>query len=126
MCLKRQQKTLWLLPNNRRISRYVIFTRQPFWRHMRTEHFMVQLSSTKELSFDQYRCVENDKMVIKCSIIGCSNSKDHEKDLHYYRIPAIIKNQGEDWEKLTADRRQEWLAKLGQSFENKNIDNVRV
>ncbi|XP_052760825.1 uncharacterized protein LOC128203467 [Mya arenaria] len=65
-------------------------------------------------------------MVIKCSVIGCSNRKDREKDLQYYRIPAVIKNQGDECERLSTNRRRQWLAQLGQSFENKNIDNVRI
>ncbi|WAR07398.1 hypothetical protein MAR_017356 [Mya arenaria] len=65
-------------------------------------------------------------MIIKCSVIGCSNRKDREKDLQYYRIPAVIKNQGDECERLSTNRRRQWLAQLGQSFENKNIDNVRI
>lgn len=65
-------------------------------------------------------------MVLKCAIIGCSNRKDREKDLNFYRLPAVIKNQGSECEKLSEDRRREWLANINQNFENKNLDNVRV
>jgi hypothetical protein len=65
-------------------------------------------------------------MVVKCSIFGCSNRKDRENDLEYYRLPAITVNQGEKHEKLCRDRRRLWLANIGQNFENKNLDNVRV
>ncbi|XP_045205950.2 uncharacterized protein LOC123558138 [Mercenaria mercenaria] len=65
-------------------------------------------------------------MVVKCSIFGCTNRKDHETDLEYYRLPAVVTNQGEECEKLSSERRRLWLANIGQNFENKNIQNVRV
>ncbi|XP_060561604.1 uncharacterized protein LOC132721334 [Ruditapes philippinarum] len=65
-------------------------------------------------------------MVLKCAIIGCSNRKDREKDLQYYRLPAVIKNQGIECEKLSDDRRREWLANINQNFKDKNIDNIRI
>ena len=65
-------------------------------------------------------------MVLKCSIYGCSNRKEREKDLHFYRLPSIISHQGEETKKLTSDRRREWMAKIGQDFNNVNLDNVKV
>ncbi|XP_052806086.1 uncharacterized protein LOC128235310 [Mya arenaria] len=65
-------------------------------------------------------------MVLKCSIYGCNHRKDREKDLQYYRLPAVITNQGAEWEKLTADRRREWLARINQDFSTKNLTNVRI
>ncbi|XP_060592044.1 uncharacterized protein LOC132746808 [Ruditapes philippinarum] len=65
-------------------------------------------------------------MVIKCSIFGCVNRKDRENDLHYYRIPKVITRQGLECEKLSSDRQRVWLARIGQDFTNKNMDNVRV
>ncbi|WAR17223.1 hypothetical protein MAR_031817 [Mya arenaria] len=65
-------------------------------------------------------------MVLKCSIYGCNHRKNREKDLQYYRLPAVITNQGAEWEKLTADRRREWLARINQDFSTKNLTNVRI
>ena len=65
-------------------------------------------------------------MVVKCSILGCTNRKDREKELEFYRLPAVITNQGEGCEKLSNERRRVWLANIGQDFENKNLQNVRV
>jgi hypothetical protein len=65
-------------------------------------------------------------MVVKCAVIHCTNRKDREKDLQYYRLPAVVTNQGEEWEKLCSDRRRLWLAKLNQDFTNKNLDNIRI
>lgn len=65
-------------------------------------------------------------MVIKCAVINCANRKDREKDLKFYRLPAVVKNQGDEWEKLCSDIRCLWLAKLNQDFTNKNLDNIRI
>ena len=65
-------------------------------------------------------------MVVKCSIFGCVNRKDREHDLEFYRLPAITTTQGEKHEELCRLRRRTWLANIGQSFENKNENNVRV
>ena len=65
-------------------------------------------------------------MINYCRVLGCHNRTDREKDLHFYRLPQVITNQGEDGQNISKDRRRLWLAKLNQDFARKNIDNVRV
>ena len=65
-------------------------------------------------------------MVNYCRVLGCHNRSDREKDLHFYRLPYVITNQGEDGHNISADRRRLWLAKLNQDFSGKNVDNIRV
>lgn len=65
-------------------------------------------------------------MVNYCRVIGCHNRSDRETQLQYYRLPKVIKNQGEEWESLSAQRRRLWLARLQQNVEGKNLENIRV
>ncbi|XP_006812856.1 uncharacterized protein LOC100372111 [Saccoglossus kowalevskii] len=65
-------------------------------------------------------------MVLKCVVFECTNRKDRDKHLQFYRLPAVVVNQGEDCENLSSERRREWLASLGQKFENRNMGNIRI
>ena len=67
-------------------------------------------------------------MVLKCVVSGCANRKDRQSHLQFYRIPAIMSNQGEDCYFISSERRREWLARVGRKFENenKNLDNARI
>lgn len=65
-----------------------------------------------------------------CNVEGCHNRSEDDKkkeiQRHYYRLPAVIKHQGLECEKLSEERRRLWLARLNQDFSGKNLDNVRV
>ena len=52
-----------------------------------------------------------------CIVYGCHNLSTGEKHLHYYKLPKVITNHREDWQKFTEDRRRLWLDLTG-----KNID----
>ncbi|KAI0237042.1 hypothetical protein LSAT2_012488 [Lamellibrachia satsuma] len=65
-------------------------------------------------------------MVNYCNVYGCSNKGDREVDRSFFRIPAVIRNQGEVCETLSSRRRRQWLANLNQDFTGKNLGNVRV
>ncbi|XP_039548095.1 uncharacterized protein LOC120493510 [Pimephales promelas] len=65
-------------------------------------------------------------MVNYCRVSGCTNRTDREKHLNYYRLPKVIKNQGEECQKLSEERRRLWLAKLNQDLRGKNLDNIRI
>ncbi|KAH3890144.1 hypothetical protein DPMN_014216 [Dreissena polymorpha] len=65
-------------------------------------------------------------MVLKCGVYGCSNKADREEGLQYFRLPAIITNQGSLAEKLSTERRHQWLVKLNQNFADKNLGNLRI
>ena len=47
-----------------------------------------------------------------CCVVGCSNRSDRESKLSYYLIPGVIKHQGEETEKLSAQRRDQWIANI--------------
>ena len=64
-----------------------------------------------------------------CNVEGCfSRSEDDESisERHYYRLPAVIMNQGEHCKELSSERRRLWLSQLNQNFEGKTLTNVRV
>ncbi|KAK6181846.1 hypothetical protein SNE40_009626 [Patella caerulea] len=65
-------------------------------------------------------------MVNYCRVAGCHNRSDRETQLHYYRLPKVIKNQGKECEALSGERRRLWLASLQQNFIGKNLENIRV
>ena len=47
------------------------------------------------------------KMVNYCRDLGCHKRFDREKDWHFYRLSQIIKNQGEDGQNISEDRRRQ-------------------
>lgn len=63
-----------------------------------------------------------------CNVEGCHNRSEEDVGIerHYYRLPAIIRNQGTECELLSSERRRLWLARLNQDFTGKNLANVRV
>ena len=67
-------------------------------------------------------------MVNYCRVLGCHNRSDRETQLQYYRLPKVIKNQGEECERLSDKRRRLslWIAGLQQNFSGKNLENIRV
>ncbi|XP_041843948.1 uncharacterized protein LOC121641751 [Melanotaenia boesemani] len=65
-------------------------------------------------------------MVNYCRVFGCTNRSDRQKHLEFYRLPKVIKNQGEECQKLSEERRRLWLAKLNQDLRGKNLDNIRI
>ena len=46
-------------------------------------------------------------------IVGCHNRSKRDKDEKYFRVPAIIFNQGEEVEERTRDRR-EWISAISR------------
>ncbi|XP_041347756.1 uncharacterized protein LOC121367563 isoform X1 [Gigantopelta aegis] len=65
-------------------------------------------------------------MVNYCNVLQCHNRSNRETDRSFYRIPAIIRNQGQACETLSSQRRLKWLSRLNQDFTGKNLGNVRV
>ena len=62
-----------------------------------------------------------------CLILKCSNDKSKRKDLSFCRVPRIIKNQGEEVETLSTERRQKWLSAISRDdLTEKKLQNDRV
>ena len=45
--------------------------------------------------------------MVLCAVVGCSSKSEKHKGLKLFRIPKVIKNQGEEQEKLTTRKRNE-------------------
>ena len=59
----------------------------------------------------QPRVVSN-KMVRFCAVVGCGNRSNRDKDKSFYRLPAVVTNQGAHTEELSDKRRRSWLAAI--------------
>lgn len=53
-------------------------------------------------------------MPVFCLVFNCSNKKSKRKDLTFCRVPKIIKNQGEETEILSTERRRRWLTAISR------------
>ena len=53
-------------------------------------------------------------MPLFCLVFNCPNKKSKRKDLTICRVPKIIKNQGEEMEILSAERRRRWLTAISR------------
>ena len=54
-------------------------------------------------------------MVATCCVIGCTNRSDHNKDISFYSIPAVLKHQGARTEELSAEHHRVWIAKINRN-----------
>ena len=62
-----------------------------------------------------------------CLVLECSNDKSKPKDLSFCRLLKVIKNQGEEIEILSTERRQKWLSAISrQDLTDKILENDRV
>ena len=51
-------------------------------------------------------------MVNFCAVVGCGNRSDREKEISFYRLPAVIFHQGEKTRELSQKRRDVWLTRI--------------
>ena len=51
--------------------------------------------------------------MVLCMIVGCSNKSGRHK-VSFYRVPTVVKNQGEFMEELTAERRRKWISAVSR------------
>ena len=65
-------------------------------------------------------------MVVSCSVFGCSNRKDRQRDVIFYRLPKIRKNHPEWKQNIAQERRLLWISQLGLKLDEKNLSNIRV
>ena len=67
--------------------------------------------------------------MVQCLIVDCSRRSDRSSEVkpRFFRVPMVVKNQGEEWEKLTQERRDRWIAAISRSDLTENIlQNDRV
>ena len=64
--------------------------------------------------------------MVLCMIVGCSNKSGRHK-VSFYRVPTVVKNQGEFMEELTAERRRKWISAVSrEDLTDKILENDRV
>ena len=61
-------------------------------------------------SESEYECVRI--MVNFCAVVGCDNRSDREKEISFYRLPAVIFHQGDKTLELSQKRRDLWLTRI--------------
>ena len=54
------------------------------------------------------------KMVNCCSVFGCSNRSDREKDRSFHRLLKLITHLDEQMKEHSAERRSKWLSNIRQ------------
>ena len=66
--------------------------------------------------------------MVLCVIPGCGNRTGRDQGVGFYRIPAVVTNKGEFEEKLTAERRKEWIKAIsrGDTEEKQVLESERV
>ena len=66
-------------------------------------------------------------MVNFCAVVGCGKRGDRDKGKRFFRLPTVIKHQGEQTRLLSERRRREWLAAIRrQDIKPENYPYTRV
>ena len=64
------------------------------------------------IEFDECFTAEKLRMVI-CTIIGCSN-RSRRDEVRFFRLPAVVKHQGEQMFSVTTKQRCTWLKAISR------------
>ena len=60
-------------------------------------------------------------------IVGCGNDSAKRKDISFFRVPKVIKHQGEQTEKLSEERRRLWITAISRAdITEKILEHDRV
>ena len=60
-------------------------------------------------------------------MVGCSKRSGRDKDVSFYRVLVIIRNEGELTEELTTERRRKWISAISRDdITEKKMENDRV
>lgn len=66
-------------------------------------------------------------MVVFCAVIGCSNKGGRGDGISFFRLPAVVKNQGEKTQELSEKRRHTWISALRRAdLSGLNLANIRI
>ena len=67
------------------------------------------------------------KMVL-CVVVGCGRKSGKGNTQGFFRIPSVVKHQGEEFEDLTTERRNSWISAISRDdTDTKNVlENERV
>ena len=62
-------------------------------------------------------------VMVFCMIVACHNRSERDKGEKFFRVPAIILNQGEDVEERTRERRERWISAISRDDLSEKILN---
>ena len=64
--------------------------------------------------------------MVLCIVVGCGRKSG--KHIKFSKIPKIITNQGEEWEKLSRERRNRWISavSIDDTAEKNILESERV
>ena len=49
-----------------------------------------------------------------CLMVNCHSRTVRDKEISFFRVPVIVKNQGEACEELSVERRRRWLSAISR------------
>eukprot|EP00794_Sanderia_malayensis_P002917 gene2917-3369_t len=62
-----------------------------------------------------------------CMMVCCGNDSAKRKEISFFRVPEVIKHQGEQTQKLSEERRRLWIAAISRADLTEQIlENDRV
>ena len=53
--------------------------------------------------------------MVHCIVVGCRTKTNSSDGVGMFRIPAVIANQGEEYEKLTLERKERWISTVSRA-----------
>ena len=66
-------------------------------------------------------------MVKSCCVLSRSQKSSSDKSVSFYKVPSIIKHQGEQTQNISQERREKWLVNIKRdAVSNGDIKNPYV
>ena len=59
-----------------------------------------------------------DAIMVLCIVVGCGTKTGNKDGIGMFRIPSVVKNQGEQIEELTTTRREKWISAISRGDKN--------
>ena len=52
--------------------------------------------------------------MVLCLMIDCGKNTQRDHDVQFFRVPVVVKHQGEEVEELSSERRRKWIAAINR------------
>ena len=60
--------------------------------------------------------------MVLCVVVGCGRKSGKRNTQGFFRIPSVVKHQGEEFEDLTTERRNSWISAISRGdTDTKNV-----
>ena len=59
--------------------------------------------------------------MVLCLMVNCHSRTVRDKEISFFRVPVIVKNQGEACEELSIERRRRWLSAISRDGLTENL-----